>query len=1069
MRKFSLFLLFTVISCQLISSPHLIENKRTFSPNQQSLTVKGRILSKSTGEPLQGANVLVKGSTRGTVSDVQGYFSISTSKNSTLIFSMINYHNFDHKVTKSDDSLMVFLAENVSSLGEVVVVGYGTQKKESVVGAISQVNSETLIKSGYSNITSALVGKMPGVSALQQSGEPGANAANITIRGLSSWNSSSPLVLVDGVERDFSNMDPNEIQTISVLKDASATAVFGAKGANGVIIVTTKRGVKGKAKLDFSGSYGMNKATGIPNHINSYKTMSMLNVARMNDQQYSAILSDNTLQEYLHPSSVLNSLQYPDVDWFKVLSQSFTPVADANLNISGGTDFVRYFSSFGFQHEGSYFKGYHDGKHDTRYKNDRFNYRGNVDFSLTKTTQLSLNLGGDVNIKNQPVTPGGVWETMYATGPARFPAYFPAWVLDQVPDRDYPDATGERLTLPFGERFGNPYSNFYDGSFRKYLGSKVFSDLILNQKLDYFLKGLSVRSQVSLSTYYRNLESYTDYSFPVYRLHYDRIGVDANGDGIVDKNPWERQGEGPEAYYPTPPNLLVGGLVADPPYYSDLYYEAALNYSNSFGNHYVTGLALWNRQQKNKGTDFPYYNEAFVGRATYDFSHKYLFEFNIGYTGSERFAPTKRYGLFPSAAVGWVISEEDFFRKSVPWMNRLKLRYSDGLVGSDYAANRWLYISDYTMASNGLISEDLGANASAQWEQSHKRDIGLEVGILDNMFTFTIDAYDEYRDKMLLSPRSVTILVGNSFKELNLGSLKKHGIEFEAVFNKTVSNNLNYFVKGNFSYTENRIISKDDLPYAPEYIKESGKPIDAMLTGVLLTNSGYFTSVDDLHTKSAPLALNLLSLGDYQFLDYNGDGQITALDRYPTKGHDYPPIIFSLSAGFSYKAFDFRFMVQGNVGKYVNFNQNFENEFLLGDYSVKKSQLNYWTPDNPGATHSTLHYFDGGGGIPQLSWGGGAALEGYAAGIENRFWRNADFIRLKDVFAAYTFKPQALKKIVGISNLQVYATVNNLITITNLIEGDPERVIEQTGDAKKYTYGYYPLMITAKLGVKVSF
>jgi TonB-linked SusC/RagA family outer membrane protein len=1031
-------------------------------------TVKG-LVTNDAQQPLVGVTISIRGVNTVTTTNLNGEYTLqNVPVNATLSFSYVGYIT-QNVPANGKTEIDIVLLTNTTGLDEVVVVGYGTQKKESVVGAISQVNSETLVKSGYTNITSALVGKMPGVSALQQSGEPGANAANITIRGLSSWNSSSPLVLVDGVERDFSNMDPNEIQNISVLKDASATAVFGAKGANGVIIVTTKRGKKGKPKLDFSGSYGMNKATGIPEHISSYKTMSMLNVARMNDQQYSEILPESTLQEYLHPSSRLNSLQYPDVNWFKVLSQSFTPVADANLNISGGTDFVRYFSSFGFQHEGSYFKGYHDGKHDTRYKNDRFNYRGNVDFSLTKTTQLSLNLGGDVNIKNQPVTPGGVWETMYATGPSRFPAYFPDWVLKEVPDRDYPDATGARLTLPFGERFGNPYSNFYDGSFRKYLGSKVFSDLILNQKLDYFLKGLSFKGQVSLSTYYRNLESYTDYSFPVYRLHYDRIGVDANGDGIVDKNPWERQGEGPEAYYPTPPDLQVGGLATNPPYYSDLYYETSLNYSNSFGNHYVTGLALWNRQQKNKGTEFPYYNEAYVGRATYDFSHKYLFEFNIGYTGSERFAPTNRYGLFPSAAIGWVISEENFFRKSVPWMNRLKLRYSDGLVGSDYAENRWLYISDFTRASNGLISEDLGANAKAQWEQSHKRDIGLEIGILDNMFTFTIDAYDEYRDKMLLSPRSVTILVGNSFKELNLGSLKKHGIEFEAVFNKTVSNKFNYFVKGNFSFNENRIISKDDLPYAPEYIKESGKPIDAMLTGVLLTNSGYFTSVDDLHTKSAPLALNLLSLGDYQFLDYNGDGQITALDRYPIKGNDYPPIVFSFSAGFSYKAFDFRFMVQGNVGKYVNFNQNFENEFLLGDYSVKKSQLNYWTPDNPGATHSTLHYFDGGGGIPQLAWGGGAALEGYTAGIEDRFWRNADFIRLKDIYSAYTFKPQVLKKVIGISNLQVYATVNNLITITKLIEGDPERTIEQTGTANKFTYGYYPLMITAKLGVKVAF
>src|SRR5690606_7770813 len=255
--------------------------------------------------------------------------------------------------------LNIILESTSETLEEVVVVGYGVQKKQSIVGAISQVDSEALIKSGYANITSSMAGKLPGVTVLQQSGEPGANAADITIRGISSWNDSSPLVLVDGVERDFSNMDPNEIETISVLKDASATAVFGAKGANGVIIVTTKRGKKGKPKLDFSAAYGMNKSTGIPEHIDSYTTMSMLNIARMNDQQYSEITPENILEEYRNPSTPLKALQYPNVDWFKEIAEPFTPVANANLNISGGTDFIRYFSSFGYQYEGNYFKGFH--------------------------------------------------------------------------------------------------------------------------------------------------------------------------------------------------------------------------------------------------------------------------------------------------------------------------------------------------------------------------------------------------------------------------------------------------------------------------------------------------------------------------------------------------------------------------------------------------------------------------------------------------------------------------------------------------------------------------------------
>lgn len=930
------------------------------------------------------------------------------------------------------------------------------------------MNSAALMRSGTTSVTNAIAGKLSGVLTIQNTGEPGANSSEIIIRGLSSWNGSEPLVLVDGVERDFSNIDPNEINTISVLKDASATAVFGAKGANGVIIVTTKRGSLGKPQLDFTAAYGTIRASGIPDHISSYQTMTMLNEARMNDMQYSYLLEDNILNEYRSPSSPLNALQYPDVNWFKEISVPFAPVANANLNISGGTNFVKYFASLGYQHEGDFFVGLKDGYLDSRFKNNRFNYRANVDFALTGTTQLSLNLGGDLSIKNQPSTAQSTWETLYMTGPSRFPAYFPEWVLEEVPDLDYPGSTGWRRAAAWGERFGNPYTNFMDGSFRNYTGSTVFTDLILDQKLDFLVKGLSLRGKVSLSTYYNMTTMTADYRMPEYFLKFERIGT--------ADNPWERAGQTQEVYNPPPVNINVGGLNAgenggsDPGYYTDLYYEAALSYNNTFGNHYVSGLALINRQQKNSVLDFPFFNEALVGRLTYDFSHKYLVEVNLGYTGSERFAPGNRFGFFPSGAVGWTISEEPFFKNAVPWMNKLKVRYSDGLVGSDKARSRWLYMSEYytqRISSIDYLREDLGANISAQWEEARKRDIGIEIGLFQNMFTFNVDFFDEQRSKMLLSPQSVTFLVGNSFKDLNLGQLKKHGIEVEAEFTKTTGNGLNYFVKGIFGFNENRVIYKDDLPYAPDYAKAAGKPLgmphnrqDDQAAGVLTTGSGYFESVDEIHNAATPIAMNLLSVGDYRFLDYNADAQITNKDKYPVKGSDYPPITYSLSSGINFKGFDFNFMFQGNVGKYVVFNDNFESEFLMGNYSVHASQLNYWRPDNPNPDHSTLHYYSGGGGIPQYVWAGGAALEGYDIRLPGHFWRNADYLRLKDVYLGYTFEG-AVKQWLGVSNLHVYATANNLLTFTKLVEGDPER--------KDFQRGFYPLMMTIKLGVKLSF
>jgi len=1039
---------------------------------QQDL-VTGVVRDASTGEALIGVTVMIKGTTLGTLTDINGQFSIKLNeKEATLLISFIGYGSQEITVAQGA-KLTVSMQLEVTEISEVVVVGYGTQKKESVVGAITQVNNAALIQSGTVNVTNAIAGRLTGVLTIQNTGEPGANSAEIIVRGLSSWNSSEPLVLVDGVERDFRYLDPNEINTISVLKDASATAVFGAKGANGVIIVTTKRGTLGKPKLEVTGTYGTQRASGIPPHIDSYTTMSMLNVARMNDQQYSMILEDNILEEYRNPSSKLNALQYPDVDWFKELTVPFAPVANANLNITGGTNFVRFFASLGYYFEDSFFKALKDGYIDSRFKNNRFNYRTNVDFSLTNTTQLSLNLGGDISIKNQPSTAESTWETLYMTGPSRFPAYFPEWVLKEVPDLDYPDATGWRRAAAWGERFGNPYTNFMDATFRNYTSSRVFTDLMFDQKLDFITKGLSFKSKVSLSTYYNMTTMSCDYRMPEYFLHYDRIK------DKPDQNPWERDGQTAEVYNMPPVNINVGGLNTgtiagqDITYYTDIYYEFSLNYLRSFGKHNVSGLALLNRHQKNKGLDFPYYNEALVGRATYDFNRKYFLEVNLGYTGSERFAPGNRFGFFPSGAVGWTISEEQFFKNVLPWVSRLKFRYSDGLVGSDYAKNRWLYISEYytqTISSIPYIREDIGANHSAQWEEARKRDLGVELGLFKNKFTLSIDLFDEYRSKMLLTPQTVTFLVGTSFKDLNKGELKKHGIEIEAEFNTTTAFDLNYYIKGNFGFNENRVIFKDDYPYAPEYAKAAGKPLDmpqniypedGQASGVLTTGTGYFETVDDIHNHATPLAMNLLSVGDYVFLDYYADGQITSRDKYPIKGHSYPPITYSFSGGLNYKGFNLNVLFQGNIGKWVVFNDNFESEFLLGNYSVHKSQLNYWTPDNPDPDHCTLHYFSGGGGIPQYVWAGGAALEGYNIRTPGNFWRNADYLRLKDIYLGYTFNPVALKKTLGISSLNVYATGNNLLTFTKLIEGDPER--------KDFTRGFYPLFVTLKLGVKVIF
>ena len=1038
---------------------------------QQQFTVSGTITDATTGEPMAGVTVLVKGTSTGRLSDESGKFSVTLpSREAVLQFSFIGYTTQEINVT-AGSVVNVKMTSEDTKIEEIVVVGYGTQKKESVVGAITQVNNATLMQAGATTVTNAIAGKLSGVLTIQQRGEPGNNTAEIYVRGISSWNGSAPLVLVDGVERDFSQLDPNEINTISVLKDASATAVFGAKGANGVIVVTTKRGSLGKPKMDLSVSYGLLKATRIPDHIDSYTTMSMYNVALMNEggTYFSQLIPDWQLQEYKNPSTPLNALRFPNVNWFDICTKPFSPASVANLNVSGGTEFAKYFLNLGYQYEGSFFNGVKDGYIDSRFWNQLLNYRINVDFSITKTTTISLNAGGSMNLKNTPSSAS--WRNLYSTGPARYPAYFPAWVLKQVPDPDYPDDKGIRRAQSFGEYTGNPYTSLSQGNFNRDLGSRMFTDLIFKQQLDWITKGLSANAKVSLSTYYNNRQLTLSYSYPDYQLYYDRIPDAGKFDPATGRliYPWYRNGECNEYYKLGPYDINVGGLNGG--YYRDLYYEASLNYARTFGKHSVSALGLFNRQEKNRQTDFPYYNEAWVGRLTYDFNKKYLFEFNIGYTGSERFAPANRFGTFPSVAIGWVASEENFIKNGLPWM-KLKFRYSNGYVGSDYARSRWLYISSYFKDGRGYIREDLGANTRAQWERAHKRDLGFEMGLFKNLISLNVDFFDEYRDQMLLTPKSVTMMIGNSFKELNLGKVKKHGFEVEAEFRKAVTNNFTYYVRGIFSANENRVIFKDDEPYAPEHRKQAGKPLTAMMfaeagvegteiNGVQLTGSGYYTTIDDIHNNVAPIALNQLKVGDYKFLDFDADGTITpAGDKYPIKGLTYPPVVYSFGSGFTWGSFEFNFLFSGNKGKYVQYNQLYEVEFIKGDWRVHSSQLDYWRPDNPNANHSTLHYA-GSSSSPILFWGGGEADRGYQIMIENRFFRNADYLRLKDLYVSYRLNPGSLKSSLGISNMSIYATGSNLLTITKLPEGDPE--------ATNFQQGFYPIIASVRLGVKINF
>ncbi|MCD8172332.1 MAG: TonB-dependent receptor [Alistipes sp.] len=1009
------------------------------------------------GNPVIGANViLVGGGNVGTSTDGQGRFTLTVPAEAMIRVSSLGYTTLDIRIDERNEYILT-LSEDSQSIEDVVVVGYGTQKKESVVGAISQVKGSDLVLSGSSNITSAMAGKLSGVTTIQRSGQPGSDDAEITIRGLSSFNSPSPLVLVDGIERDFKSIDPNEVSSISVLKDASATAVFGAKGANGVIIVTTRRGVEGKPKMDVSASVGFQKPINVAKHIDAYTTMSMMNVAKMNDQLFSDLTSQRELAEYANPSSRINSILYPDVDWFRETTEPFAPTVNANFNISGGTKFVKYFASLGYTHQGSIFKSRKDGKLDNSFYYNRFNYRTNLDFNLTRSTVLAFNFGGDLQIQNSPSVYGGdLWKYMFRASSTKYPLYYPAWVMEEIPDIDYPGLYENRYTDGPDQDVGNPYFQLIRGNFNQYTSNKLFTDIQLRQQLDFITPGLSFAAKFSLSTYYQYNTLKTERSIASYELQTGLIGSDIN--------PWVRSsGSATDVYYPEPWYTETGGINSN--YYQDFYYDFSLNYDNSFGRHNVTGLALMNLQQQNKGSDFAYYNAALVGRATYDYAHRYLVEVNIGYTGSERFAPGNRFGFFPSGAIGWVVSEEPFFKRNVRWMSRLKFRYSDGLVGSDYAGSRWLYVSEFSLTSEGYAKEDAIANSYVQWERARKRDLGVELGFLKNALTVSVDFFDEKRDKMLISvANSVPMFVGNSFKELNRGEIKKHGMEVELDFYHTLPNGLNFYVRGNIGLNENRIVVQDDAPYSLSHQKNAGTALGAQKKGTYLFGEGYFTSIDDLHIALGQMSdIGGLVVGDYKFLDYYADGILNSDDVTRLKGTTQPPVSYGFGGGFNWKGFDFNFLFQGYAGKYINYDMLYEYEFFKGNYRIHQSSLNYWSPSNPDGTHAALHYSNG--RLPYLTWSnvyGEANDSGGGYGkIPGKSWRRADFLRLKELSIGYTINSRKLESLMGIRGLKVYVPANNLLTFTSLLEGDPENTYLINGN--------YPQMMTVKAGIQIAF
>lgn len=1012
----------------------------------KTVKIKGSVIDEDS-KPVPGVAVLVKGHPEfgGTMTDDKGGFVFNVPSDATVQFSCIGYKPVDMSVARNLDWLITMVEESVALEG-TVVVGYGVQRKESVVGAITQVKAEDLEKTGTTDITSALAGKVSGLLVYSQNGAPGQSDATLILRGLSSWNGNNPLVMVDGIERSMNMLSPTDIASISVLKDASATAVYGAKGANGVILVTTKTGSKGAPKFSVNVEQGLNSPMWTPEHVEAGTVTRMANIAYKNTQSFGSQFSDEIIKKYENQS---DPMRYPDVRWYDLLQKRFATSTNADFSVSGGSDRVRYYLGVSYVHEGSIIKEIYPG---TNFASDRINYRMNLDWDVTKSTLLSFKVGGVTNmVKNLASHSGSSWlfSTIYQSPTITFPAYYPADVLKQYPDPNYPDADSDRVGANQGSKYENPYSALSDPDYVKNVNYRLFTDLILTQKLDFITVGLSATAKFGMTSAYARVSQKASTNFAKWNINWE--AYDAGSTDI-----WEIQdSQSNYVWNDKPFSITQDNSPSGVSFIT--YLEGSLNYSRKFSRkHNVSALALYNQRQYNSGASFPKRTQSFVGRVTYDYKGKYLFEGNIGVTGSEQFSPDYRYGVFPSAAVGYIVSKEKFWKRAMPWWSTMKIRYSNGWVGSDASGSNWLYYSSWKQTS-GYYQEEAAANITARWETAHKQDLGFEMGFLKDKLTVNVDLYDEKRNDMLMPP-VVTAFVGVAYKDVNAGALKKHGFEVEVNWKNTTSGGFTYNFGGMIGLSENRITKYGDAPYAPEYQKYAGTPLQSARTGDQLIDDRFFGSIDEIHgyPNYATEWTNVVP-GVYKFLDYVPDGKISQQDLHVLEGSTYAPGVYSFNVGGAYKGLTFKVLCTGTIGKYINYKRVNIVPFYAGAYVIHDSHLNYWTPTNRDSDIPALSFSD-----EMYAWGGGTSTyPGYNLAIPDFTWKRSDYMTVKEVMVSYRFSGPDIKRILGVKHLAVGLVCNNLWTFSNIKDTDPQRLTTAANS--------YPTMRMLKLNVNLAF
>lgn len=978
------------------------------------------------GQPLVGVTVMLKDALEGRVTGPDGYYSIKAKKGDVVVFSFVGYQ--DVEVDYAEGKIHnVVLRQSSVAIEDVVIVGYGTQKKESVTASISSVAPKKLERTASVSLSNAIGGMIPGVITRQPTGEPGNDQAVVYIRGAGTWENKAPLVLVDGIERDMNIVNTSEIESYTVLKDASSTAVYGVKGANGVILITTKRGKLGKPRVSFRTEMANLHGLRFPQYINGYEFASLMNeaVAHVNGPNSSMPWTPEELLKFQNGS---DPYLYPSVNWTDEILKKDAFQTINNLSISGGDEIATYYVNVGYVSQEGLFKEDPQYEYRTNSQSTRYNYRSNVDVNVSRDLKLGLGVSGIIEDKTFPGTSSfEIFEMMRKTSPIQMPVRNP----DGTP------GSGTSLV------YTNPWALSTQSGYSSHSITTIQSTFDADWDLsNHITEGLSLRANFAFD--YRHQNIATRYI-------------------LYEKWRYKGKNENGEDEY----NLIQQGAPMTLSMYDHttrtLYYDVSLNYNRAFGDHLVTGMVLLNRRNQTisypgiKSIDnLPYLRQGLAARFTYEYAGKYMAEINVGYNGSENFPKGQQYGLFPAISGGWVISEENFWMDIMPNVYA-KIRGSYGIVGNDeIGGDRFLFLSMMNTAGHGAwfgesqnfitgFSEyKTGANVT--WEKAAKLNGGFELRFFKDRLGLTADFFIENRSDILLKRSQIPITSGIvTATYANLGVVDNRGMDINLEFKNTTASGLYYQLYVNYTYAFNKIIENDKATPLMWYQDERGRRIGQPY-GLVAMN--FFESQEEIDIAPTQKFSSVVRVGDIRYVDINKDGVVDVYDRVPIGYARDPEMMFGFGGQLSYKGFDVSVHFTGATHCSTFFNGPDMWPFSLEYPQYNVSREYYDNRFVEGADNSNAKY-------PAVI--NGKNTNNYE--MSTLYMRDASYIKLKNAEIGYTL-PDKINRYFNVSNIRVF--VNG----TNLLCWDYLKIVDPEAD---YGTGNYPMQRVVNVGVNVDF